>query len=159
MLDCCGRTILLPHEDRVVLLWQLKTQGWVSYDDGTGHEGSHEHGDLGPLLLEMHSGVWVWQLVVEILILISDTMHVVMLEIILIHEVVVNIGSSIQVLWQEIESHIVPVGWLDLINRQLFVSVIIWDWEGQQFGIQESHLSLEEFVLTSVVMRILIGHT
>ena len=46
LLNSCGGTELLSHEERVILLWELQTKSWVSNDDAYRDkaEGEHDHG-------------------------------------------------------------------------------------------------------------------
>jgi hypothetical protein len=86
-------------------------------------------------------------------------MHIIVLHIIEDREVIMNIASSIEILWQEIKSNIIPVRWLDLISWGLDMSEVFSKWEFSDLGIKHGHLSLEEFILTSVVIGIFIGHS
>ena len=86
-------------------------------------------------------------------------MHIIVLHIIEDREVIMNIASSIEILWQEIKSNIIPVRWLDLISWGLDMSEVFSKWELSDLGIKHGHLSLEEFILTSVVIGIFIGHS
>jgi hypothetical protein len=158
LLDGRGGTELLPHEERVIFLRELETKCWVSYDDANGDETEEEHDNSGPLVLEMHSRVRIRQLIVHVLVLESNTMHIVVLEIVENSEVVMNIASSIKILWEKVEPDIIPVRWLDLICGGLRMSEVFSERELGDLGIEESHLSLEELILTSIVVGVLISH-
>ena len=86
-------------------------------------------------------------------------MHIIVLHIIEDRKVIMNIASSIEILWQEIKSNIIPVRWLDLISWGLDMSEVFSKWELGDLGIKHGHLSLEEFILTSVVIGIFICHS
>lgn len=107
----------------------------------------------------MHGVIWIWQLVVEILILVAHTMMVVIVHIVENSEVVVDVASSVKVLWEEVKPHIIPMWWVDLINRQLFVLPSYWQWKLSGLGIKHGHLSLKELILTSIVVSVFVGHT
>ena len=107
----------------------------------------------------MHSGIWIWQLVVHVLILETNTVHVVVLHIVEDGHVIVDVASPIEVLWQKVEPDIVPVRWLDLIGRKILVSEILTERKLGDLGVQESHLPLEELILTSVIIGVLISHS
>jgi hypothetical protein len=107
----------------------------------------------------MHSVIRIRHFVVKILILVSNTMMIVILHIVENGHVVMDVASSVDILRKEVESNIVPVRWLDLICWGLFMSKVIWKRQGSGSGIKESHFSLEELVLTSVVESIFVSHT
>jgi len=110
-------------------------------------------------MLKMHSGIRIWELVIEILILVAYTMMIVVLHIVENGKVIMDVASSIKVLREEIESNIVPVRWLDLVSRSINMLEISWEWERGGFGIEHSHLSFEEFIFASIVIGIFIAHS
>ena len=57
----------------------------------------------------MHCRVRIWHFIIEILILETNTMHVVVLHVVMDSQVVVDIASTVNILWDEIEPNIVPV--------------------------------------------------
>jgi hypothetical protein len=107
----------------------------------------------------MHSGIRIWELVVEVLILVTHTMVIVVLHVVENSKVIMNIASSIEVLREEIESNIVPMRWLDLISRGVNMLEVSWQRQRCDFGIEERHLSFEELILTSIVVCVFITHS
>lgn len=107
----------------------------------------------------MHGGVRVWQLIIKVLVLESNSMHVVVLHIIEDCQVIVDVASSVQVLREEIEPHIVPMGRLNLISRCLYMPKILSEWQLGDLGVKHGHLPLEKFILTGVVVGILVCHS
>ena len=106
----------------------------------------------------MHVVVWVRHLIVHVLILVANTVVVVHVHIIEDCVVVVDEGSSVQVLRQEVESHIVPVGWLDLVLGEVLVPPVVWEWQMDDLGVEHRHFSFEELILTSIVRSVPVGH-
>ena len=107
----------------------------------------------------MHCGVGIWHFVVEVFILIADTMHIVVLHIVVDGQIIMNVTSAINILRDEIEPNIIPVWWHVLIHRQCFVSESVWKWQVSFLGFEKGHLSFKELILTRVVMSILVGHS
>jgi hypothetical protein len=140
-------------------LRELQTESWISNDDSDRSEAHEVHDDSGSLVLKMHAGIGVGKLVVEILILVSNTMVIVILHVVEDGEVIVHVASSIKILRQEIEPDIVPVRWLDLIGGSISMFEVQWEWKLGDFGIKHGHLSLEEFIFTGIVIGILISHS
>ena len=159
LLNGSGGTELLSHEERVILLWKLQTNCWVSDNNSNRDKAEQEHDDGRSLMLKMHSGIWIWELVVEILILVSYTMMIVVLHIVENSKVIMHEASSIKVLREEIESNIVPMRRLDLIGRSINMLEVSWEWKRGGFGIKHSHLSFKEFIFASIVICIFIAHS
>ena len=158
LLNGCSGTILLSHENWVILLWHLQTKSWVSDDNCNRDEGSHKHDDWGSLVFKMHGAVRIWHFVIKIFILVSDSVIVVFLHVVGDGHGVVDVASSIEILWQIVESNIVPVRWLDFIEWELFVLEVFWDWKMHGFSFEEGHFSFEVLIFTCIIMSILVGH-
>jgi hypothetical protein len=86
-------------------------------------------------------------------------MVIVILHVVEDGEVIVDVTSSIKILWQEIEPNIVPVRWLDLIGGSFSMFKVWSEWKLGDFGIKHGHLSLEELIFTGIIISILIGHS
>ena len=106
----------------------------------------------------MHIVIRIWHFVIKILILVPNTMMVFILHIVKDSHVVVNVASSIEVLRKEIEPHIVPVRWLDLICRSFYMFKVYRKRQMSGSSIEHSHFSLKELILTSIVVSVLISH-
>lgn len=72
----------------------------------------------------MHSVLRIWHFIVEIFINISESVSSIMCEVVRVHLVVVQEHSAIEVLGEEVESHIVDMCWHDLIYGVLLVAPI-----------------------------------
>ena len=77
LLHSTSGTILLSILNRVVLLWHLKTEGWVTEDDANANHSTENHDNLRSLILEMHCRIWIWHFIVEVLILETNDGHAV----------------------------------------------------------------------------------
>ena len=75
----------------------------------------------------MHIVIRIGTFVIHVFILESDTMHIIILHIVENSEVIVNVASSVEVLWEEIESNIIPVRRLNLISSRSDMLVRDWD--------------------------------
>jgi hypothetical protein len=106
----------------------------------------------------MHSRVGVRQFIIKIFISVTNTMQIIILHIIRNSHVVVQEHSSVKVLRSVVESHIIPVRWVVVLQRQRFVPEGIGHWQHHLFGFCEGHFSFEVFILACVVKRILISH-
>lgn len=128
LLDGLWLSILLSVVEWVILLWHLQSKHWIANQDTEGHKHTEEGCDLGPLELIMHVGHWVWQLVVHVLINVTNGMEEVMVEVVGIHIVVMDECSSVLLLWLEIEPHIIPVSWPHLTVWVSCMSESAWEW-------------------------------
>ena len=72
----------------------------------------------------MHSVLRIRHFVVEIFIIISKCVGSVMREVVLVHRVVVQEHTAIEVLGQEVKSNIIDMCWHDLIDRVLLVAPV-----------------------------------
>ena len=75
----------------------------------------------------MLSTAWVWQFEVQVFINETGCMREVVVEVVCIHEVVVDEHSAVYILWLEIEANIVPVRWPDLVVIGFRMSEIGWN--------------------------------
>ena len=159
LMNSGNRCVLLTVVKWVIFLWHLKSKHWVANADGENNEDTHERSDLGSLKLVMHSSNWIWQFVVKIFVNVSNGMGEVVMEIVCIHIVVVNEHSSVLLLWLEIKSHIVPVGWPHFVVWMGSMSEVFWDWHWQGSGLHQGHLTLEVLIVTSVVITVSVDNT
>lgn len=116
LLHCTCGTVLLSVLDWVILLRHFETKGWVAEHDANTNKGTHDHNNLRSLILKVHSRVGIWQLIVKVLILETDTVHIVIFHVVVDSQVVMDIASAIDILWSEIESNIVPVWRHELVH-------------------------------------------
>lgn len=72
----------------------------------------------------MHSVLRIGHFVVEIFIIISECVSGVMREVVLVHRVVVQEHTAIEVLGQEVKSNIIDMCWHDLIDGVLLVAPV-----------------------------------
>ena len=125
LLHSTSCTIFLSVLDRVIFLWHLETDCRVAENDTAANYGAEDHDNLRSLILEMHCRVRVWQFIVEVLILETDTVHIVILHVVVDGQVVVDIASTVNIIRSEIEPDIVPVRWHVLVHGQGLVSEVV----------------------------------
>jgi hypothetical protein len=159
LLDAASGAVLLSVLDRVVLLRHLETKSRVANDDGPANDGSHKHKDSRSLVLLMHVVVRIGHFVVHVLVLVAYAVVVVGVHVVKDGQVIVLESSAIQVLRQVVESNVIPVGWVYLVDGQLLVLKGGGQRESLQLRIEHGHFTLEEFVLASVIICILVGHS
>ena len=107
----------------------------------------------------MHGSCRVRQLVIEILVDVSRGMREIVLEVVLVHVVVVDEHASVLPLRLEVEAHVVPMVWLQLVIRVHRVLEVLGDGQGQVPGFEHSHIALEVLIVTSVVECVAIDDT
>ena len=79
-------------------------------------------------------------------------MSEIVLEVISVHHVVVNEGTSVLVLGLKVESDIVPVHRPNFVVGMLRVSEVLRNGQGKGTGVIHGHLALKVLILASVVV-------
>ena len=158
LLHCRPCTVLLSEIERVVLLRHPQTENGIANENPNGNYSSEHRKSSRPLLLVMHSRTGIRQLVVEVLIGVTEGVCSVMWEIILVHVVIMEVHSAIEVLRKEVEPNIVPMCWHEFIKRQLLVSPVNGQREGEVTGFKDGHLTLEIFIFACVIVLVTIAN-
>ena len=73
----------------------------------------------------MHIIIRIWHLVIHVLVLVADSVMVVVVHVVENDVVIVLESSPVQVVRQVVESHVVDMGWVDLVVRQLLVPEVV----------------------------------
>ncbi len=100
----------------------------------------------------MHRSGGIWQLPIKIFIDITSSMGKIVFKIINIHHVVVNEGTTIEILWLKVKAYVVPVCWPNLIVRVESVAEVLWHRKWEMLGFKQRHFSFKVLVLTSVIL-------
>ena len=128
LCDSSWWAVLFSPVKWIIFLGHLETTDWYKEKHSNEYKDAKELHDLGTLLLEMHGSAWIWQFKVKIFIYETSCMRKVMSEIISIHIVIMDEHSSVLILGLEVESHIVPMSWPNLIVIMHCMSHIWWQW-------------------------------
>lgn len=107
----------------------------------------------------MHSVLGIRHFVVKILIIISKGMCGIMCEVVGVHLIVVQEHATVEVLREEIESHVVDVGRHDLIHGVLLVAPVNRERQGQVTSLQKGHFALEILILARVIVLVSVSNT
>ena len=107
----------------------------------------------------MHSVLRVGHFIVEIFVSISEGMGGIMDEVVRVHLVVMQEHTAVEVLRQEVKSHVVDVRWHDLIDGVLLVAPVDREREWKVTSFQKSHLTLVVLILTCVIPLISVSNT
>ena len=74
-------------------------------------------------------------------------------EIVQVHIVIVDEHTTVDVLRDEVEADVVPVGRPHLMIWRLSVTEVLGNGEGQGSGLKQGHLSLEVLIFASVILE------
>ena len=126
LLDCSGLSIFFAVVEWVILLRNFETNSREEQPSSHSDEGSKEHEGTRTLLLKMHSGIGIRHILIKVLVNIACCVREIMVEVISVHHVVVDEGTSVLVLGLEVEANIIPVHGPHLVIWVLRVREVLW---------------------------------
>ena len=101
----------------------------------------------------------VWHFIVKILVVISESMSSVVLEIVHVHVVIVKEHASVDVLRKEVEADIIYVSRHEFIHWKLLVAPVNGQRQRKVAGLKNGHLALKILILASVVILVSVTYT
>jgi len=110
---------------RIVFLRHLQSEHGEAKKKSYSDDSAKRRKNLRPLFLVMHGLHWIRVLPVKIFVNVASSMDIVMSEVVLVHVLSVLVVSPVQVLRLVVESHIVVVTWLDLVDRQVSMLYLV----------------------------------
>jgi len=159
LLDRRGLSIFFTVVEWVVLLRNFETNSREEQPGSHSDECSKEHQGTRTLLLKMHSGVGIGHILIKILVNVACCVREIVMEVIGVHHVVVDEGTSVLVLGLEVEANIIPVHRPHLVIRVLRVREVLWQGQRQSSGVVHGHLALEVLVFAGVVISVSVLHS